>query len=84
MDLDVLDVWHFQQRLQPSVTEDCVLDRMDVRLLLGCRPQVGSLTMERPDVITDDALDDRAAQQQPVIADQAAHRRYADDLRFAR
>ena len=68
VDLDVLHVRHLQEWLQPAVAEHRVLDRRDVRLLLSRRPELSAVPMQGTNMITDNASDDRAAQQQPIFA----------------
>ena len=57
MDLDVLHVRELEQRLQPAVAEDGILDSGHVGLLLGRGPQLGSPAVQRADMITDDPTD---------------------------
>ena len=82
MDLDVLDVRHLEQGLQTAVAEHCILDRRDVGLFLGRRPQLGALAMKRPNMISDDPTDDRPAHQQPVVATQRSAGRSLLKLAF--
>ena len=70
MDLDVLDVGQLQQRLKPAVPEDGVLDGLDVRQLLAGRPELGTVAVQRPDVVGDHPSDDRPAHQHLVVAAQ--------------
>ena len=70
VDLDVLDVREIEQGLQPAVAEHRVLHRLHVRVLALGRPQVGAVAMQGSDVVTDDAADQRPAEQQPVVSGQ--------------
>ena len=70
VDLDVLHVRQLQQRLQPAVAEDGVLDGGDVGLLLGRRPQLGAVAVQSAYMVADHPADGGPAQQQPVVAGQ--------------
>ncbi len=68
MDLDVLHVRHFEKRLQSAVAEHRILDSRDVRLFLSRRPELSSAPMQGTNMITDNAANDCAPQQQPIFA----------------
>ena len=72
VDLDVLHIRQLQQRLQPAVAEDGILDGGDVGLLLGGGPQLGAVAVQRPNMITDHPPDGGPAHQQPVVAGQGS------------
>ena len=67
MNLDVLHVRHFEQRLQPAVAEHRILDCSDVRLLLSRRPEFGTAAVQGTNMISNYTANDGAAQQEPVI-----------------
>ena len=70
VDLDVLHIRQIEQRLQPPVPEDGVLDRPHVRQLALAGPEVGTVTMERADMIADNAPDGRPPEQPPILSRQ--------------
>jgi hypothetical protein len=67
VNFDVLNLGHLEQRLQPPIAEDRILNGTHVRQFLSRGPQVGTFTMQRSHVVSDNALDDGSAQQQPII-----------------
>ena len=67
VDLNILGGGNLEQRLQPAVAEDRILDSGSVGLFDGQLPELFAGLGESPGMFADDGADHRAAHHPPVV-----------------